>query len=78
METFKSSLFKIDNSRKECVRARAALSLQTVRNVSEEEAIRVVDSVFERCYNDLEPFGRRVHGREDCERAYQDRHHFGL
>lgn len=76
-ETFKSSMFKIDNSRKECVRAKAALSLQTVRNISEEEALKAVDSVFDRCYNDLEPFGRRVYNREDCERAYKDRYRFG-
>lgn len=62
----------------ECVRAKAALSLQTVRNISEKEALQVVDSVFERCYNDLEPFGRRVFNKEDCERAYNDRYRFGF
>jgi len=37
----------------------------------------VVDSVFEKCYNDLEPFGRRVLTEEDCDRAYKDRKKFG-
>lgn len=77
-ETFKNSFFKIDNSRKECVRQKAALSLQTVRNVSEEEALKAVDSVFDKCYNDLEPFGRRVFNKDDCERAYKDRKQFGF
>lgn len=48
-----------------------------VRNVSELEAYRVVDEVFDKCYNDLEPFGRRVLNEKDCERAYKDRKSFG-
>lgn len=31
--------------------------------LSAADARRVVDSVFERCYNDLAPFGRRLRGR---------------
>ena len=31
--------------------------------LSAAEARRVVNSVFERCYNDLAPFGRRLRGR---------------
>lgn len=62
---------------KECVRQKAALSLQTVRNITEEEALEVVDSVFDKCYNDLEPFGRRIFNKADCERAYKDRTRFG-
>ena len=34
------------------------MSVMLVREVKESEARRVVDSVFERCYNDREPFGR--------------------
>jgi len=60
------------------VRQKAALSLQTVRNISEKEALDVVDSVFEKCYNDLEPYGRRILTDEDCSRAYKDRIFFGL
>lgn len=32
-----------------------------------------MDHVFEKCYNDTEPFGRRVLNESDCERAYKDR-----
>ncbi len=60
------------------MRQKAALSLQTVRNITEEEALKAVDSVFEKCYNDLEPFGRRILNKDDCERAYRDRRTFGL
>jgi hypothetical protein len=59
------------------VRRKAALSLQLVRNIAESEAFKVVDSVFEKCYNDLEPFGRRVLTEEDSQRAYKDRKKFG-
>lgn len=30
-----------------------------VRNVTKEEAMTVVDEVFDKCYNDMEPLGRR-------------------
>ena len=42
------------------------------------KAYKVVDHVFDRCYNDLEPFGRRVRNLEDCQRAYDDRKRFGF
>ena len=60
------------------MRRKAALSLQTVRNISREEAFKAVDSVFKKCYNDLEPFGRRALNKEDCEVAYKDRKVFGF
>ena len=58
------------------MRRSAALSLQTVRNISEMEAYGAVDTVFNKCYNDLEPFGRRIIGTADCERAFKDMHIF--
>ena len=35
-------------------------SVILVRNVTEKEANDIVDKVFNKCYNDLEPFGRRL------------------
>lgn len=62
----------------ECVKAKAVQSVIAVRNVSMDEAIQVVDSVFEKCYNDLEPIGRRIRrGSRDMERAYFERYHYG-
>jgi hypothetical protein len=52
--------------------------LQTVRNISEKEALDVVVSVFEKCYYDLEPYGRRILTDDDCSCAYKDRNFFGL
>ena len=41
-----------------CVRRKALMAVLTVRNISQEEGMAAIDRVFERCYNDLEPFGR--------------------
>ena len=38
----------------------ATSSVKAVRGFSESQAKAAVKVVFERCYNDLEPFGRRV------------------
>lgn len=73
-----SALFRFRDAQKECVRRKAALSLQMVRNISEAEAFKMVDHVFDRCYNDMEPFGRRVLNENDSLRAYRDRKRFGF
>lgn len=53
-------------------------SVLAVRNVSQEEAMSAVDSVFEKCYNDLEPIGRRIRRNSDhMEKAYYDRKNMG-
>ena len=46
------SLFKV------CVRERATKSILCVRDVSEEEAKRAVDQVFDSCFEDTFPFER--------------------
>lgn len=44
-----------------------------VREVTYEQAKEAVEKVFERCYNDLEPIGRRVRGKVvDFELAYAE------
>ena len=43
-----------------------------------QKAYKTVDTVFEKCYNDLEPFGRRITNLNDCTRAYRDRRKFGF
>ena len=42
----------------ECVKERAVKSMLCVRNISKEEAEEVVESVFDACFNDTEPFER--------------------
>lgn len=53
----------------------AARSLQAVKNMSRRDALRIVDKVFDECYNDLEPFGRRIESISDYKRAY-DQHKY--
>lgn len=46
--------------------------------LSDTEARRIVGSVFDRCYNDLSPFGRRLRGRGhnsvDAQHALELKH----
>ena len=43
---------------KDCVKYRAMKSIQCVKNVSEEDAKKAVDDVFEQCFRDTIPFER--------------------
>jgi len=67
------SIFKLKGGHRECVRRRAVLSLQMVRNLKTEEALKIIDEVFDKCYNDKEPFGRTILNNADYEKAYRDR-----
>ena len=42
----------------ECVKTRAVKSMLCVRNISKEKAEEVVESVFDACFHDTEPFER--------------------
>ncbi|XP_060566415.1 mitochondrial inner membrane protease ATP23 homolog [Ruditapes philippinarum] len=56
-----------------CVKRKAMTSIMVVRNVTEQEASDAVDKVFNRCYNDLEPFGRRIRkGTDDDEKSLKE------
>ncbi|XP_045608980.1 mitochondrial inner membrane protease ATP23 homolog isoform X2 [Procambarus clarkii] len=73
-----ASPFKIAKAHQECVKTKAALSVMAVRQVSEKVAREAVDRVFDRCYNDLEPIGRRIRRNSlDMHKAYMDRYAFG-
>ncbi|KAH9496345.1 Mitochondrial inner membrane protease atp23 [Bulinus truncatus] len=54
-----ASLFNIKERHQLCVKNKALQSVKLVRNVSELEAMVAIDEVFDKCYNDTEPFGRR-------------------
>ena len=43
-----------------------------VRNVSCEEADKIIDKVFDKCYNDFEPFGRRIRSLRSADIALMD------
>lgn len=50
----------------------------SVRRVTKEEAIAVIEKVFPKCYADLEPVGRRIRRKScDPDKAYNEGHYFG-
>ncbi|XP_067120491.1 LOW QUALITY PROTEIN: mitochondrial inner membrane protease ATP23 homolog [Centruroides vittatus] len=62
----------------DCVKKRAIYSVLAVREVTYEEASKAVERVFAKCYNDLEPIGRRIRRKSlDMEKAYRERYHYG-
>lgn len=73
-----ASPFSIAKSHANCVKHKAMLSVLAVRGVTEAEAMEAVERVFTKCYNDLEPVGRRLRRNSlDMERAYRERYHYG-
>nr|SVE77231.1 EOG090X0CKN [Daphnia lumholtzi] len=74
-----ASFFRIQKQHAECVKNKALGSVLAVRSdVTKEEALAVIDKVFLKCYNDLEPIGRRVRRNSaDMIRAYKERVNYG-
>nr|CAG4642008.1 EOG090X0CKN [Eurycercus lamellatus] len=74
-----ASFFRIKQQHAECVKNKAKWSVMAVRaNMTEAEAKAAVDRVFDKCYNDLEPIGRRVRRNStDMFRAYSERTNYG-
>ncbi|KAG7234545.1 hypothetical protein INR49_003931 [Caranx melampygus] len=56
----------------ECVRGRALRSILAVRKINREDAEKIVDEVFDTCFNDHAPFGRVPHSKKDAKFAYRD------
>lgn len=56
-----------------CVKTKALYSVLAVRDVTKEQAIDAIERVFPRCYNDLEPVGRRIRRKSgDMQKAYYE------
>uniref|UniRef100_A0A668AJP4 Mitochondrial inner membrane protease ATP23 n=1 Tax=Myripristis murdjan TaxID=586833 RepID=A0A668AJP4_9TELE len=64
--------FGLKQHHQECVRGRALRSILAVRKISRQEAEKIVDEVFDTCFNDHAPFGRIPHGNKDARFAYRD------
>lgn len=61
-----------------CVKNKAKLSVLAVHKVTPEEAEAAIERVFTKCYNDLEPVGRRIRrNSEDMPRAYGEAYLYG-
>ncbi|KAF2353033.1 Peptidase M76 ATP23 [Trinorchestia longiramus] len=73
-----ASPIRIAKAHQECVKTKAAYSVEAVKHVGIAEARRVVNKVFPHCYADLEPIGRRVRRNSvDEELAYKERRLYG-
>ncbi|OWF51300.1 mitochondrial inner membrane protease ATP23 homolog [Mizuhopecten yessoensis] len=69
----------LDKSQQACVRGHAMYSLMMSRNLSKEKALEAIDRVWDRCYNDLEPIGRRYKpNKEDRSIASHEARKFGF
>lgn len=55
-----------------CVKAKASRSVQLVGKVSRGQAESVVEQVFDKCYLDLEPIGRRCWDGQEQLRAAEE------
>ncbi|AWO97733.1 putative mitochondrial inner membrane protease ATP23 -like [Scophthalmus maximus] len=64
--------FGLKQHHQECVRSRALRSILAVRKISREEAEKIVDEVFDTCFNDYAPFGRIPHSNRDAKFANRD------
>ena len=59
-----------------CVKHKAASSVRVIKGISHEEALKIVEKVFTKCYRDLEPVGRITKDKYDNCRAFSDYKHF--
>ena len=61
----------------ECVRNTAVDYMVKTKFVKADIASEAVDKVFDKCYKDLEPIGRRAINKDDIERANNEKFLFG-
>lgn len=69
--------FGVSQQHRSCVRSVAIEALVKTKFVKEEAAGKVVDEVFDKCYADLEPIGRRARNADDIKRAEDEKFLFG-
>ncbi|XP_011175918.1 mitochondrial inner membrane protease ATP23 homolog [Solenopsis invicta] len=73
-----SSFINIKATHQNCVKRKAKMSVMAARKVSSEVADAAIEKVFTKCYNDLEPVGRRIRRNSyDMPRAYAEGHLYG-
>ncbi|XP_018048620.1 PREDICTED: mitochondrial inner membrane protease ATP23 homolog isoform X2 [Atta colombica] len=73
-----SSFINIKATHQNCVKHKARLSVMAVHKVSKEVAEAAIERVFTKCYNDLEPIGRRIRRNSfDMPRAYAEGYLYG-
>ena len=70
------SVFAVKDQHARCV-ANTAVDFLDMKIQNRELAKKAVYSVFPKCYNDLEPIGRRSRNAADMRRAHSERYLFG-
>ncbi|XP_053202019.1 mitochondrial inner membrane protease ATP23 homolog [Panonychus citri] len=71
-------IYRWADTQKECVREKAFLSLiSSLPDLDHSKAYAIVDKVFDKCYNDMEPFGRHIQSFKDSLYAYRERYLYG-
>lgn len=73
-----ANFFNIKEAHQNCVKTKALYSVLAVRKVSKVEGVDAIERVFSKCYNDLEPIGRRIRRNSpDMYRAYAEASLYG-
>lgn len=73
-----ASPFNIKQQHRECVKSKAMASIMAVRDISAKEAMAAIERVFTKCYDDLEPVGRRIRRNSyDMQKAYMEASLYG-
>merc|ERR550519_2450818 len=73
----KDSVLGVKDNHRHCVRNVAIESLVQTKFMVKELAEAAVDEVFDRCYADLEPIGRRARDQETVKMADEEKFLFG-
>ncbi|XP_037869104.1 mitochondrial inner membrane protease ATP23 homolog [Bombyx mori] len=73
-----ASWTKIKKAHEDCVKTKALYSVLAVRQIDKLEAVDIIEKVFPKCYQDLEPIGRRIRrNSDDMFRAFREAKYYG-
>ncbi|VVC92638.1 unnamed protein product [Leptidea sinapis] len=73
-----ASWIKIKKAHEDCVKTKALYSVMAVRQIGKLEAVEIIEKVFPKCYNDMEPLGRRMRrNSEDMHRVFREAAYYG-
>ncbi|XP_035436499.1 mitochondrial inner membrane protease ATP23 homolog [Spodoptera frugiperda] len=69
---------KIKKAHQDCVKTKALYSVLAVRQIGMKEAVDIIEKVFPKCYEDLEPIGRRIRrNSDDMLKAFKEAAYYG-
>lgn len=73
-----ASIFNIKEKHSDCVKSKALSSILATRDITTIEAVEAIERVFPKCYQDLEPVGRRIRrNSDDMYKAYAEGYYYG-